>query len=99
MDGPIAGSKWGVTLGDSPDSPVGQVDVDYADTILYFHTLSFFMSTPKRSGACMRCGQHYIDLLDHIKRNTETTSSPAGTLRTPPWLYAPAAGLYSIMPD
>ncbi|RSH85497.1 hypothetical protein EHS25_004893 [Saitozyma podzolica] len=37
------------------------------------------MSTSKRSGACMRCGQNYIDLLDHIKRNTETTSSPAGT--------------------
>jgi hypothetical protein len=47
---------------------VGQVDVNSADTILYSYTLSFFMSTPKRSGACMRCGQHYIDLLDHIKK-------------------------------
>jgi hypothetical protein len=57
-----------ITLGDSTDSPVGQVDVNSADTILYFQTLSFFMPTPKRSGRCMRCNRHLVHLLDHIKK-------------------------------
>jgi hypothetical protein len=57
-------SLWG----DSMDSPVGQVNINSAGTILYSYTLSFFMSTPKRSGWCRRCNQHLRDLLDHIKK-------------------------------
>jgi hypothetical protein len=66
--GKLRGENRGSLWRDSTDSPVGGMDVNSADTILYSYTLSFFMSTPKRSGWCRRCDHHLRDLLDHIKK-------------------------------